>query len=153
MGMAFVSRLRRPLGLLLLPVVLAACSGGLTPPDDIDGADVGAIRPERRIARPFAMEIGDTGGDLPNYSSAGVEAMPAAAQQKRLPMIDSDEAMGIAEPVQASAGALSVPEGGVSMDEPHLALYAVGAYVLLLAAAVSAFDAHSLWRRVEELRA
>jgi paraquat-inducible protein A len=32
-------------------------------------------------------------------------------------------------------------------------LYAVGAYVLLLAAAVSAFDAHSLWRRVEELRA
>ena len=34
-----------------------------------------------------------------------------------------------------------------------LALYAVGAYVLLLAAAVSAFDAHSLWRRVEELRA
>ena len=117
MGMAFVSRLRRPLGLLLLPVVLAACSGGLTPPDDIDGADVGAIRPERRIARPVAMEIGDTGGDLPDYSSAGVEAMPAATQQKRLPMIDSDEAMGIAEPVQASAGALSVPEGGVSMDE------------------------------------
>ena len=34
-----------------------------------------------------------------------------------------------------------------------LAFYAVGAYVLLLAAAVSAFDAHSLWQRVEELRA
>ena len=32
-------------------------------------------------------------------------------------------------------------------------LYAVGAYVLLLAAAVSAFDPHSLWRRIEELRA
>jgi paraquat-inducible protein A len=32
-------------------------------------------------------------------------------------------------------------------------LYAVGAYVLLLAAAVSAFDPHSLWRRVEDLRA
>ena len=31
--------------------------------------------------------------------------------------------------------------------------YAVGAYVLLLAAAVSSFDAHSLWHRVEELRA
>ena len=34
-----------------------------------------------------------------------------------------------------------------------LALYAVGAYVLLTAAALSSFDAHSLWRRVEELRA
>ena len=33
------------------------------------------------------------------------------------------------------------------------ALYAVGAYVMLLAAAVSAFDAHTLWHRVEELRA
>lgn len=32
-------------------------------------------------------------------------------------------------------------------------LYAVGAYVLLLAAAVSAFDARSLWQRIEELRA
>jgi len=29
--------------------------------------------------------------------------------------------------------------------------YAVGAYVLLLAAAVSAFDAKSLWHRIEEL--
>jgi paraquat-inducible protein A len=34
-----------------------------------------------------------------------------------------------------------------------LALYAIGAYVLLLAAAVASFDPHSLWRRVEELRA
>jgi paraquat-inducible protein A len=34
-----------------------------------------------------------------------------------------------------------------------LALYAVGLYVLLIAAAVASFDAHSLWRRVEELRA
>lgn len=34
-----------------------------------------------------------------------------------------------------------------------LASYAVGAYVLLLAAAVAAFDPHSLWRRIEELAA
>lgn len=33
------------------------------------------------------------------------------------------------------------------------AFYAVGAYVLLIAAALSSFDAHSLWRRVEDLRA
>ena len=40
------------------------------------------------------------------------------------------------------------------LAEVHMgwALYAVGAYVLLLAAAVSAFDPHSLWDRVEELR-
>ena len=47
MGIAFVSRLRRPLGLLLIPAVLAACSGGLTPPDDIDGAGVSAIEAGR----------------------------------------------------------------------------------------------------------
>ena len=40
MGIAFVSRLRRPLGLLLAPAMLAACSGGLMPPDDIDGGGV-----------------------------------------------------------------------------------------------------------------
>jgi paraquat-inducible protein A len=41
------------------------------------------------------------------------------------------------------------------LAEVHIgfALYAVGAYVLLLAAAVSAFDPHTLWRRIEELRA
>ena len=33
-----------------------------------------------------------------------------------------------------------------------VALYAIGAYVLLLAAAVGAFDPHTLWRRIEELR-
>jgi paraquat-inducible protein A len=40
------------------------------------------------------------------------------------------------------------------LAEVHIgpALYAVGAYVLLLAAAVSSFDPHTLWRRVEELR-
>ena len=91
MGNAFVSRLRRPLGLLLFPVILAACSGGLVPPDDIDGAGVGAIQPVRET--------------------------PRKAEDQPLPKIDSDEAMGVGEPVQASAGMLSVPEGGVSMDE------------------------------------
>jgi hypothetical protein len=103
MGIAFVSRLRRPLGLLLIPAMLAACSGGLTPPDDIDGGGVSAIMPAEEVAQP-AADIGDTG------------AMPAA-ENKRLPMIDSDEAMGISEPVQASTGMLTVPEGGVNMDE------------------------------------
>jgi hypothetical protein len=32
------------------------------------------------------------------------------------------------------------------------AFYAVGAYVLLLAAAVAAFDPKSLWHRIEVLR-
>ncbi|UDF29147.1 UNVERIFIED_ORG: extensin family protein [Roseateles sp. XES5] len=122
MGIAFVSRLRRPLGLLLIPAMLAACSGGLTPPDDIDGAGVSAIAP--------AADMGDTGGDTggdPSVYAVGepigrVGEVDAAlvepvAEKKRLPMIDSDEAMGISDPMQASSGVLRVPEDGVNMDE------------------------------------
>ena len=104
MGIAFVSRLRRPLGLLLIPAMLAACSGGMTPPDDIDGAGVSAVTP--------VMDMGDTGGEPVETAMAG-----PVRQKKRLPMIDSDEAMGVTQPVQASSGALTVPEGGVNMDE------------------------------------
>ncbi|WP_460930756.1 extensin-like domain-containing protein [Shinella zoogloeoides] len=104
MGIAFVSRLRRPLGLLLIPAMLAACSGGLTPPDDIDGAGVSAVTP--------VMDMGDTGGE-----PVGTAMAVPVRQKKRLPRIDSDEAMGVAQPVQASSGALTVPEGGVNMDE------------------------------------
>ncbi|MCO5138442.1 MULTISPECIES: extensin family protein [unclassified Shinella] len=110
--MAFVSRLRRPLGLFLVPAMLAACSGGMTPPDDI----VGAIRPSEEVSQRPAADIGDTGGDLADYPVEADTAMAAPAQKKRLPMIDSDEAMGITEPVQASSGVLTVPEGGVNMD-------------------------------------
>jgi hypothetical protein len=126
MGIAFVSRLRRPLGLLLIPAMLAACSGGLTPPDDIDGAGVGAIRPAADISRRQADDMGDTGGDLPAYpveepASGAVAAdtamMTPVTENQRLPMIDSDEAMGISQPVQASSGMLTVPEGGVNMDD------------------------------------
>ncbi|MCJ8148777.1 extensin family protein [Shinella sp. B3.7] len=111
MGIAFVSRLRRPVGLLLIPAILAACSGGLTPPDDVDSVGVSAITP--------AAEIGDTGGGSSSYGMETPDtAMAAPARQTRhLPKIDSDEAMGIGEPVQASSGMLAVPEGGVSMDE------------------------------------
>ncbi len=110
MGIAFVSRLRRPFGLLLLPVMLAACSGGMMPPDDIDGAGVGAIRP--------AARIGDAGEPIGRVGEVDDAVAAARARQsRRLPMIDSDEAMGVAEPAQAASGVLTVPEGGVSMDE------------------------------------
>ncbi|WP_439627590.1 extensin-like domain-containing protein [Shinella sp.] len=120
--MAFVARLRRPLGLLLIPAMLAACSGGLTPPDDIDGAGVSAIMPADNGNRRPAREMGDTGNDVSSYPSddfgAADTALPEpVAEKKRLPMIDSDEAMGINEPVQASSGVLTVPEGGVNIDE------------------------------------
>lgn len=84
--------------------MLAACSGGMTPPDDIDGAGVSAVTP--------VMDMGDTGGEPVETAMA----VPAR-QKKRLPMIDSDEAMGVTQPVQASSGVLTVPEGGVNMDE------------------------------------
>lgn len=118
MGIAFVSCLRRSLGLLLVPAMLAACSGGMIPPDDIDGAGVSAIRP--------AADMGDTGGDVTTYAAdqpigrvgAADTAMSApATENKRLPKIDSDEAMGIGQPVHTSSGVLTMPEGGVNMDE------------------------------------
>nr|WP_280518836.1 extensin family protein [Shinella curvata] len=126
MGIAFVSRLRRPFGLLLIPAMLAACSGGLTPPDDIDGSGVSAIRPMEEVSQAPASDMGGTGEDVSVYPvtepSGGAENMDTAmmapvTEQKRLPMIDSDEAMGISDPVQASSGVLSVPEGGINMDE------------------------------------
>ncbi|OJU96540.1 MAG: hypothetical protein BGO06_20535 [Shinella sp. 65-6] len=99
--MAFVSRLRRPLGLLLVPAMLAACSGGMSPPDDIDGLGVGAVTP--------AVGVGGAGG--------GSEMPAPARQNRRLPMIDSDEAMGVTAPGQASSGVLAIPDGGVNMDD------------------------------------
>lgn len=126
MSIAFVSRLRRPLGLFLVPVLLAACSGGLTPPDDIDGTGVGAIRPATDVSRRQTDDMGDTGGDFAAYPvdepagrvvTTDTAAITPVTENKRLPMIDSDEAMGISQPVQASSGVLTVPEGGVNMDE------------------------------------
>jgi hypothetical protein len=132
MDIAFVSRLVKPVALVVVPaLILAACSGGLTPPDDVDGSGVSAIMPVEEVSRrpPDAMgdltdtgDIGDTGGSLSTYPEGGrveadlSEGMPAG-QDRRLPMIDSDEAMGITQPVQAASGVLTVPEGGVNMDE------------------------------------
>ena len=39
----------------------------------------------------------------------------------------------------------------VAKIDPGIALFAVGAYVLLIAAAVSSFEPRAVWRRVEEL--
>lgn len=123
MGIAFVSHLRRPLGLFLIAAMLGACSGGLTPPDDIDGAGVSAIMPAEERSRRPVSDIGDTGGELSAYpveepvGGADTAMTMPASENKRLPMIDSDEAMGITQPVQASSGGLIVPEGGVNMDD------------------------------------
>jgi hypothetical protein len=125
MGIAFVSRLRRPLGLLLIPAMLAACSGGMTPPDDIDGAGVGAIMPAEEILQPVA-DMGDTGADLASYpvdqpigrvGAVDTAMVEPVTQKKRLPMIDSDEAMGVTDPAQSSSGMLTIPDEGVNMDE------------------------------------
>lgn len=99
------------MALLLVPAFLAACSGGLTPPDDVDGTGVSAIVP--------AAEIGDTGGGMTAYpeTAANTSMEMSATQTRRLPRIDSDEAMGIGDPMQTSSGVLTVPEGGVSMDD------------------------------------
>ena len=123
MSMAFVSCLRRPLGLLLISTMLTACSaGGLAPPGDIDGRNtVGAIQPMDDVPRE--------GGDFPDADMPGSEPVAMAgegqqpasldggASEKRLPMIDSDEALGIAGTgTNTAAMSIEIPEGGVNMD-------------------------------------
>jgi len=152
--MAFVSILRQYVLPVLLSTALVTCStDGLIPPGEVDnGTRVGSISPpERRVAAARMQTapteqayplgnapVSDAAGSVdylntPNLAGTGqtrVQRQPqtlqAPAQPRRLPMIDSDEAMAGA---QGAAGSLrsqpstwggtqqlAVPEGGVNMD-------------------------------------
>jgi hypothetical protein len=143
--MAFVSFLRRSVLPALLSTALTTCSisDGLVPPAEIDnGTKVSSISqaPRRQPVRMAPAEsqaaypvsrapVGGAQGsvdylDTPNLAATGQgpvsEPMPPAQPQparKRLPMIDSDEAL--AQQAGQNWGGtqpLSVPEGGVNMD-------------------------------------
>ena len=122
-GMAYVTRLHRPLTALVLSLSLVACStdDALSPPGRIDGGSrVGSIGPVPVDAVPQdeveaypAATSASTGNGNPDY----VAPAQAAPQQTRrsLPMIDSDEAVSSgAQP--ASAGSTAIPDEGVNMD-------------------------------------
>ncbi|MDX3925335.1 MAG: extensin family protein [Shinella sp.] len=138
--MAFVSTLRRNAVVLLVSAALAACSGSMVPPADIDGENtVSAIMPEREGRRSAAIDMMDASGTYPapevpvagagqsmpepispergGYPDAPDPAAAGAGERDRLPKIDSDEALGLGQPAEGPAGgSLHIPDDGVNMD-------------------------------------
>ncbi|WHO71022.1 extensin family protein [Rhizobium sp. BT03] len=147
--MAFVSFPRRSLLPLLLSVALTTCSisDGLVPPANVDsGTRVSSISPARGAARMApavrmaraerlapaesqasypvsSAPVGNSQGsvdylDTPNLAGTG-HAAPKAQNGRRLPMIDSDEALAAGQPSDNWGGTqnLAIPSGGVNMDD------------------------------------
>jgi hypothetical protein len=145
--MAFVSFLRRYVLPLTLSVALTTCSSdGLIPPSSVDsGTKVGSISPPRRAPVRVDMTesqqsypvssapVGNTQEsvdyiDTPNLAGTGhnrrtsIQQQPMQmsspqAPQKKLPMIDSDEAAAVQQNQNwGGTQPLSVPSGGVNMD-------------------------------------
>ncbi|MBB3391636.1 hypothetical protein FHT82_004414 [Rhizobium sp. BK275] len=151
--MAFLSLLRRSVLPALLSTALTTCSisDGLVPPENVDSSTrVSSISPMRggavRMApvqsqQPYpgaSAPVGNTQGqidylDTPNLAGTGRQMRAPARQsasmavpqqgQRRLPMIDSDEALAQQSPQPASNGnwggvqPLAIPHDGVNMDE------------------------------------
>ncbi|PDT13986.1 extensin [Rhizobium sp. J15] len=143
--MAFVSFPRRSLLPVLLSVALTTCSisDGLVPPANVDsGTRVSSISPARGAARmapavrmapvesqaSYPVSSAPVGNsqssvdylDTPNLAGTGhaASAQPAA-RGRRLPMIDSDEAMAAGQQTGNWGGTqnLAIPSGGVNMDD------------------------------------
>lgn len=144
--MAFVSFPRRSLLPLLLSATLTTCSisDGLVPPANVDsGTRVSSISPARAPAARMAPSVrmapvesqasypvsnapvGNSQGSVdylntPNLAGTG-HAAPSqpAARGRRLPMIDSDEALAAGQPSGNWGGTqnLAIPSGGVNMDD------------------------------------
>jgi hypothetical protein len=137
MAYAFLSR--RVIAPLMISTMLVGCSAeSLVPPASIDsGMQVGAIQrslpPEpvgqtsspqayHMAAAPVSQANGGGYSTAPNDGGhylrapegAPVQAMPPASSERRLPRIDSDEAMRQTGP--QGGGQMSMPEEGVNMD-------------------------------------
>ncbi|ANL72601.1 extensin-like protein [Rhizobium phaseoli] len=142
--MAFVSFPRRAFLPVLLSAALTTCSisDGLVPPVNVDnGAKVSSISPSRGAARmapavrmaPVESQasypvsgapVGNTQGSVdylntPNLAGTGHAARAPGAPGRKLPMIDSDEAMAAGQPNGNWGGTqnLAIPSGGVNMDD------------------------------------
>lgn len=143
-GIVSVSLLRRIVLTTLVSTALTTCSvsDGLVPPASVDtGTKVSSISPPRQSAMrmapmetaqsyPASAPVSRAGGsvdylDTPNLAGEGHAAGDAApASGRRLPMIDSDEALAQQQVPRSQNAAgnwggtqqLSVPDGGVNMD-------------------------------------
>ena len=142
--MAYVSYLRRLALPALLSTALTTCSvsDGLVPPANVDmGTKVSSISPApRHAAMPMApaemqpsypassAPVSNSQGsvdylDTPNLAGTGHSARATSQPMpKKLPMIDSDEALAQGQTVQGQPQTwggvqqLAVPSGGVNMD-------------------------------------
>lgn len=143
--MAFVSFPRRSLLPVILSAALTTCSisDGLTPPANVDnGTRVSSISPARAPMRmapsarmapvesqqPYPVSsapVGNTQGsvdylDTPNLAGTSHAARMAPAQTapgRKLPMIDSDEALAQQNQNWGGTQNLAIPSGGVNMDD------------------------------------
>lgn len=140
--MAYAFNPRRAVALLMISTMLVSCTAdGLVPPGSIDSATrVSAIQPRTQSA-PMAMPAGEVAqgygavsqpvvqaqslGTLdgaPSYQSRLHQPMPpATAAGGRLPMIDSEEALGgqnarVMGAPPSSLGTLTYDSNGVNMD-------------------------------------
>ncbi len=120
--MAYASLSRQVLTSLMITTMLASCSiDGLVPPARIDGETrVSSIRPTSQAQSPnqsyqvSAASTSPGGYDDPYALNPSDQVQPAPVQTGNLPMIDSDEAMGLsAAPGVADT---SIPQDGVNMD-------------------------------------
>lgn len=134
--MAYVFISRRAIALLMISTMLVGCTAdGLVPPGSIDSQTrVGAIRPQAPVPAGSAQGYGAApqpmvqAQNLQSFESgpaphAGLQQPmpPSGSGSARLPMIDSDAAMGVqtarvmgAPP--SSLGTLTYDRNGVNMD-------------------------------------
>lgn len=109
---------------LVLSLALAACSGPMIPPADIDGATtVSAIEPMRQTQNANypspddnavqASENVDTNLDNPNLAGTDTRQQAAAVDQQ-LPTIDGEPVSRLDQ--QQALNQTDIPENGVNMD-------------------------------------
>ncbi|CAD7033649.1 extensin [Pseudorhizobium halotolerans] len=124
--MAYASLSRQVLASLMITTMLVSCSAeGLMPPASIDGetrvSSIGAMSEPTGVRQPYQAPVAPvsqvSGGYIDPYpTDAGAQSYPIqqapAAQSSSLPMIDSDEALGL----QSSGSPAAIPEEGVNMD-------------------------------------
>jgi len=132
MSFAFSKSFRQAVFPMAISLSLAACSGQMVPPEDIDnGTTVSAIEPRQKAddnsyAAPEdpASRAAENANYLNTPNLAGVgdqaddnrtaETPPSQTLPRRLPKIDEDPAA--ADSSQAAADPSQIPEDGVNID-------------------------------------
>lgn len=124
MSFAFPIKLRHACLPAILSLSLAACSGQMTPPEDIDGGTtVSSIEPRQKIEdnnysapNDPASKASENADYLDTPNLAGVDEQPRdISARKPLPKIDKEPQPGL-DGQQATVNQSDIPEDGVNMD-------------------------------------